>query len=91
MFDVDVVAFDTRRDQVHLIEGLAAIVFRACDGVTRRRDVVADVADILEMTTEEAERAVAEAIARLTDFGLLQLDHGAPAVRPEGAIGNGPA
>lgn len=70
-FDPDIVVHDPRTDEVHLVEGLAAVVLGACDGATRRAAVVADVAEALGIDPAAAERTVATALADLAAHGLV--------------------
>jgi hypothetical protein len=70
-FDVDAVVHDPATDVVHLVEGLAAIVLGACDGVTPRAALVDDVGDVVGVTPAEAGRMVHAALAELAAAGLV--------------------
>jgi len=56
-FDTEVVVWDPASQMVHHLDGLAAVVFDACDGVTRTDDLIAE---ITEATGLERSAAVAE-------------------------------
>ena len=70
-FDADVVVFDPRCKRVHLIEGLAAVVFDACDGVTTRHDLLTDMVAALDVSADEADRRVQESLDSFKVLGLL--------------------
>ncbi len=69
-FDDAYVVFDPRCSEVHLIEALSAVVFDACDG-SSTADLIADIAEILEIDTVRAERAVQTSLDEFARNGLL--------------------
>ena len=44
-FDTELVVWDPTSKMVHHLEGIAAIVFDACDGSTRSDELVAEIAE----------------------------------------------
>ncbi len=69
-FDDAYVVFDPRCNEVHLIESLSAVVFDACDGASTA-DLVADIAEILDLDVGKAEQAVQNNLEEFTRKGLL--------------------
>ena len=77
--DVDVaefetvwVVFDSRVEQVHVLSGAGAMVFDACDGVTRSSVVVDEMVDGGFGSTDEARRVVDGVLQELACLGLLE-------------------
>ena len=71
-FDAELVVFDPRCKQVHLLDGLAAVVFGACDGVTARRELLTDMVQVLELSVDDADVRVLEILAAFEGLGLLE-------------------
>jgi len=70
-FDDEYVVFDSRCMDVHLIGGLTAVVFDACDGVSRRSALVDDLVQLLDLDRSSARRMVTDNIEALKLRGLL--------------------
>ena len=71
-FDPDLVVFDPRCKQVHLLERVTAVVFEACDGITTRQQLLAAMAAAQEFSVQDADLRVRKALAKLARLGLLQ-------------------
>lgn len=71
-FDTEYVIFDPRCSEVHLIEGVTAIVFDACDGSTPLADLVEEFSDVLGIDASVVRIQVAEALVALASVGALE-------------------
>jgi hypothetical protein len=70
-FDGEFVVFDPRCMDVHLIGNLTAVVFDACDGRSRRSDLISDLVDVVGLDGAAAERAVTDSLDALAQRGLI--------------------
>lgn len=70
-FETEFVVFDPRSDRVHLLEGLDAVVFDACDGASAPAGLVTDLVEIAGLDADQAEAAVARSLVELVVLGLL--------------------
>lgn len=70
-FETELVVFDPRSDQVHLLEGFSAVVFDACDGESLPDGLVADVVEVGGVDVDQAKGAVARTLVELGVLGLL--------------------
>ena len=71
-FDAEFVAFDPRCSEVHLLSGMAAVVFDACDGSTPTAVLVDELVELLELSQPDAETAVRDALGELAAVGALE-------------------
>ena len=71
-FPEEFVVFDARCMQVHHIDGLPAVVFDACDGVTTSRSIADEIAEALGVTPEEARLGVEQSVQHFAALGLLE-------------------
>lgn len=79
-FETEYVIFDPRCSEVHLIAGLTAVVFDACDGSTIVVDLVEEFRETLGLEFEASRSQIAEALRVLSGIGAL--DGTTPADRP---------
>jgi PqqD family protein of HPr-rel-A system len=70
-FETELVVFDPRSDQVHLLEGLSAVVFDACDGESPPAALVADLVDVGGVDADQAQVLIARTLVELAVLGLL--------------------
>src|SRR4051794_38446034 len=70
-FEDATVVFDPRANSVHLLDPLAAVLFDACDGVTVRADLIAEISEALAQDTSEVTDQVELAIRNFGALGLL--------------------
>ena len=78
-FDDAYVVFDPRCSQVHLLSGVSAVVFDACDG-TPRSELVEDFTSTLDIDASSAGAVIDAQLAEFDRTGLLL--GGTPAERP---------
>lgn len=71
-FDAEMVVFDPRMNQVHLVAGLPAVLLASCDGTTARSTVVGDLVELLDMDDVAASAIVDETLGAFASLGLLQ-------------------
>lgn len=71
-FDTEYVVFDPRCNEVHLITGLAAVVFDACDGVTPTAQLVEEIEELLQIPGDAVAREVVSALDQLRRIGILR-------------------
>ncbi len=57
-FDTELVVWDPTSKMVHHLEGIAAIVFDACDGSTRTAELLDEIADATEMSIDTVAEEV---------------------------------
>lgn len=79
-FDSEFVVFDAATSSVHLIGGVPAVVFDACDGETTVESLIGEFAECGLGTREEAVTAILDAYISL--IGLAVLDGVDPADGP---------
>ncbi len=88
-FDAELVVFDPRVNQVHLVEGLAAVLLASCDGATPRSEVVGDLVELLGLEAAAAAGEVDVTLATFAGLGLLEGTE--PPVPPPPCLGCGEA
>ncbi|MEY4175545.1 MAG: hypothetical protein RI900_2710 [Actinomycetota bacterium] len=71
-FDTELVVLETESNRAHHLQGLAAIVFDACDGRTRSDQLVRQVAEAMGIDEPEAHRQVADLWRTFVRIRLLR-------------------
>lgn len=71
-FDTELVVLATGSNRAHHLQGLAAIVFDACDGRTRSDRLVGEVAEAMGIDDAEARAQVTDLWRTFVRIGLLR-------------------
>lgn len=64
--------YDTRDEQVHVLNGTARRIYILCDGTKTEEDLAADFAETYRLDEETARRDIDETLSRLLDLGLIR-------------------
>lgn len=71
-FDTELVVWTKGSKRAHHLQGLAAILLDACDGVTRSADFIDEVAEVTGCDRGTAAKAVDDAWRMLIGNGLVR-------------------
>lgn len=70
-FDTELVVYDAEHGEIHLLSGLAAIVFDACSAGAARSELATEISEALHVSAAHAEHGIDEAIASLASARLI--------------------